>query len=71
MVRHEADSLEAVRSESEAGWPRTSEDVRIGCSDYKQSWVECVGILILRHSVQLRSAGLNIPSLFNSAELNA
>ena len=36
-----------------------------------QSWVECVGILILRHSVQLSSAELNIPSLFNSAELNA
>ena len=38
---------------------------------YYQSWVECVGTLILRHSVQLSSAELNIPSLFNSAELNA
>ena len=37
----------------------------------EQSWVECVCTLILRHSVQLSSAELNIPSLFNSAELNA
>ena len=35
-----------------------------------QSWVECMGVLRLRHSVQLSSAELNIPSLFNSAELN-
>ena len=39
-------------------------------SCYDQSWVECMGVLRLRHSVQLSSAELNIPSMFNSAELN-